>query len=168
MTTPAELAVKLDRVADDLFGAGRAGLLKRTGGKLEPEVAKAVARTQVSHGSLTDLAMSGWRRNSPVTIRGTHRLVGDDLEVAPEGKAKGPMRVLESGRKAYTSGDRRISGVRVRKKDGVLVNKTRKVSRNTGATQGKGTWTDAKGRIAELAPRVLNDEKVAALARVFR
>lgn len=54
------------------------------------------------------------------------------------------MRVLQDGRKAYTRGDKRRKGTRLRQRTGDRVDVFRKVKRNVGAQKGRGTWTHAE------------------------
>ena len=60
------------------------------------------------------------------------------------------------------------SGLTARTKSGAVKKvRARKVRRWNGYTQGKGTWSDASDAIVGDAARVLNEEKVAAMARHF-
>jgi len=153
------LALKLSKLRADLDGPQ---LLRDAAKDLVPLVGAAV------RADLGDLSMSHWRRSNPIEIVGmVDELATGGVEIAPARKARGPMRVLESGRKAYAAGDRRVSGTRVRQRDGVVVAKTRRVKRTTGAAGGRGTWSDADEMIRERAPAALNAQKVAALGRYF-
>lgn len=115
---------------------------------------------------LGDQSMSGWRRNSPIPVTGVGKVVSDtEIEVAPAARAKGPMRVLEQGRQSYAAGDRRSSGSYVSKKTGERRAKSRKVKRNTKATVGKGTWSDALALMADRVPKRVDDQVVDAIRR---
>ncbi len=165
----AELAHKIDLLRDELSGANLEAVLGSVGRELVPLVSEAVARTPGGKGSLSDGSMSHWRRGKPIPITGTASVrFGTQLEVAPSIAARGPMRVLEDGRKGYRAGDRRASGYYVRKRDGVRMTRTKVVKGFTGEAGGKGTWTAATAAIRDKAPGELNKAKVAAMARIFR
>ena len=156
-----DLGRRLDMMARDLSAKGMESRLAKVGRDLAPLVDRAV------QGEIGDQSMSGWSRKRQVEIVGTSSVRDGLLTVEPKGVAKGPMRVLESGRNAYAAGDRRTSGFYVSKKTGERRQKSRKVKRTTGATKGKGTWSDAAEAIAREAPGRINDQKVAAMARHF-
>lgn len=120
-------------------------------------------------GDLGDTSMSGWRRGSPIDASATRVTANGDgsVTVSPAGKSAGPMRVLESGRQAYTAGDSRTAGFRTRKRDGARVQKNRRVKRNVGATKGKGTWSDAEQLIDQRTPRRVYRETTKVLREVF-
>lgn len=158
----ADLNRKLDQMARDIGGQNRKVDLNEMGKLLEPEVRRAV------EAAIGDDSMSNWRRGAPILIVGAHQVIGDTVAIDPSPRSRGPMRVLESGRKAYAKGDTRISGTRIRKKDGAVVAKRRRVKRNIGATAGKGVWTDATERIAARAPEVANEVRVVrTMDRLF-
>ena len=164
----AAFARKLERVQHDLSPEGFREQLDRVGRKLADEVDAAVKSTPAARGSLSDMSMSGWRRSRPIPITGFHKVTGDGIEVAPARMSRGPMRVLESGRASYGAGDRRQSGTRVRKKDGQRVDRYRKVKRNVGGTDGKGTWSVASGKVVAKATPMLHDEELRVMTRWFR
>ena len=119
-------------------------------------VAKDTAKDvdEAVRADLGDQSMSGWRRGSPIPVTGTAEVVSaTEIKVSPPRTALGPMRVLEQGRQSYAAGDRRAAGSYVSKKTGERKAKTRKVKRNTKATAGKGTWSDAvrlmQGRVGK-------------------
>jgi len=132
----ADLKHRLVLVERQQAGAALAARLKAVGMQTKPDIAAAVRST------LGDQSMSHWRRAKPIPIEGAFNVSGSVLEMVPTNMAKGPMRVLQDGRQAHTAGSRRNSGTRVNKA-GERVQKTRKVSRTSGATAGKGTWTVA-------------------------
>lgn len=151
--TPAELAPKL---------------LVMSRVDLVPLVNRAVRSTPSKGGhSLGDGSMSGWSRRSQIEIEGRAARSGDDVEIVPKGRAAGPMRVLESGRKSYQVGDVRHAGFRTRKRTGERVAKSRKVKRVVGSVEGKGTWSRAAEEIARVAPPLANRIKQQAIARQF-
>lgn len=94
-----------------------------------------------------DPAFSGWKNKAgdpmPLETRGIPQADGSAL-LAPTRMSAGLWTVAQSGRKGYREGDKRQSGTRTRKSDGVVVNKYRKVKRNTGPTAGKNTADDAR------------------------
>jgi len=146
------LEKKLDGVAAEFDGRARKSRLEAIGKLCEKDVDRPV------QGDLGDLSMSGWRHKSPIDVVGHSEMAtsvdfGIFVSPAVKGgawrKGLGLMRVLQDGRKAYSKGDKRQSGWRVRKKDGAVVAKNRKVKRNTGATKGKDTWDDAVKLIDE-------------------
>ena len=113
--------------------------------------------------------MSHWRRGAPVPITGTAKVLGPTtVEILPQRRAAGPMRVLESGRQAYAAGDRRISGTYTSKKTGERRTKTRKVKHATGATEGKNTWTHAVERMVPTMSDVYHAEFVVDVTRNIR
>jgi len=145
--------------------SGQAGKqrLERVARQTKTDVDEAV------RGDLGDLSMSGWSRKKPYDIRGRYDIISDhEFEVNPDRKARGPMRVLESGRQAYQMGDTRSGGFRTRKKDGARVEKRRKVKRATGATKGKGTWSDATKLMSERVPGRVDAEVRKAIGKFFK
>ena len=134
----ADLKHRLVLVERQQSGAALNARLKAVGMQTKPDIAAAVRST------LGDQSMSHWRRANrpPIPIEGAFQVLPSVLEMSPTGMAKGPMRVLQDGRQAHTAGSRRNSGTRINKA-GDRVQKTRKVSRTSGATAGKGTWTVA-------------------------
>ena len=165
------LQKKLDNVAQEFDGRARKSRLVAIGKECEKDVEKAI------RGDIADLSMSGWSRKKPMDVTG-HSEIADsvDMGLFIAGAAKvgvwhrglGAMRVLQGGRKAYAAGDKRRSGTRVRKKDGAVVTKFRKVKRNVGATQGKGTWDDAVELIdSNIAERIHKGIVLDTLHRYF-
>jgi hypothetical protein len=140
-------AKKIERVADELNGEAARERLTRVAVKTKPDVAEAVK------GDLGDTSMSGWRRGKPFDIGGRYEIKSDtEFEITPQRKGYGPMRVLEQGRQAYSAGDKRRKGSYKSKKTGLVTERFRAVKRNVGATQGKGTWSDAVGLMQDRVP----------------
>jgi hypothetical protein len=152
-----QLNAKLDRLAHD-FGKIGERVAKDSVG----DVGDAV------RGSIGDTSMSGWMRGNPVEIVGRAVKVSEGYAVEPAGKAKGPMRVLQSGRNAYAAGDRRNSGTYTSKKTGEIRQKTRKVKRATGAHGGKGTWDQAERLIQTNLPARASKALHEIMAKTFR
>lgn len=148
-----EMEAHVAAIQAKVAGPAARGRMKDVGGWGVRCIEKAVAATPAKDGDLGDRSMSGWhgKGQQPFKLTGHIEVKPDArvVEVAPaaEGsgwrKGAGPMRVLEAGRSAYTQGDRRKSGTYVSKKTGERRDKTRKVRQNMGATEGKGTWTNA-------------------------
>jgi hypothetical protein len=111
---------KIDRLATELGDRAIADLNKRVGMETKGDVNKAV------QGDLGDLSMSNWRRGRPIQISGRFDVEGGDLIISPAARARGPMRVLEDGRRAGRS-----RGTR------------RRASRPVSSSRGKSTWSDA-------------------------
>jgi hypothetical protein len=165
------LSKKLDGLMGELSGENARRRLEVAGKKMEPLVAQAV------QNDIGDHSLSGWTHKAPMNITGhSEKAKSTDtgIFIAPGAadtlwhRGLGAMRVLESGRNSYAAGDRRVSGSRVRKKDGQRVAKTRKVKGNVGATKGKGTWADAETLIDAHAARAINDALVqVALEKYF-
>ena len=110
---------KLRAIEDDLSDRR---VMSRIGVAAKRDVEEAV------RGDLGDMNMSNFpRRGRPVNLAARFDVVGDDsVKVAPAGKAKGGLRILNDGRQAGVSRSRRG-----------------RVSRNVGATAAKRTWDDA-------------------------
>jgi hypothetical protein len=136
-----------------------------TGDALVPFVNRAVAATPARRGSLSDRSMSHWHAKGSEPFKLTGKAVaskdGRRVVVRPAAetvtwsKGLGPMRALTDGRAAYAAGDRRQSGTYTSKKTGLTTAKTRKVKRATGATRGKGTWTNAEAAMVKATPGVV-------------
>jgi hypothetical protein len=114
------LARKVDRLATEFSDRAIADLNKRVGMETKKDVDAAVK------GDLGDLSMSNWRRGKPIQVTGRFDIDGDSLVISPAARSRGPMRVLEDGRRAGTA-----RGTRRRR------------SRPVSATAGKSTWSDA-------------------------
>lgn len=139
--------LRVERLEAEFDGTAEAARLRRLGELSKPDISAAV------RNDLGDLSMSGWKRGNPFEIGGMYEVVGPhEVEMAPARKVRGPMRVLEQGRAAYQSGDRRVGGTYITKRTGEVRTKYRKVKRTMGATQGKGTWTDAEAIMAAKMP----------------
>jgi hypothetical protein len=144
----ASLTRTLEGLAGEFDGTNARKRLEVVARQTAKDVDEAV------RADLGDQSMSGWRRGSPIPVTGDAKVVSDnEISVSPMRRALGPMRVLEQGRQSYSAGDRRTSGSYVSKKTGERKQKTRKVKRNTKATAGKGTWSDAvllmQGRVGQ-------------------
>jgi hypothetical protein len=133
-------ARKMDRLATEFGDRAIADLNKRVGMETKKDVDAAV------RGDLGDLSMSNWRRGRPIQVSGRFDVEGDSLIISPAARARGPMRVLEDGRRAGQS-----RGTR------------RRASRRVSSSRGKSTWSDAvrimergvPGRIAKQVNRAI-------------
>jgi hypothetical protein len=114
------LARKMDRLATEFGDRAVADLNKRVGMETKKDVDAAV------RGDLGDLSMSNWRRGKPIQISGRFDVEGSDLIISPAARSRGPMRVLEDGRRA-----------------GVARARRGRAGRRVSSSRGKSTWTDA-------------------------
>lgn len=140
----SSFAVKLDRLAERLGGDAA---LKSLATKLGV-FAKKDAEKAASADLGGDPKFSGWAK-APLTTRFEHTSPGV-IEFGPQGKARGPWRVAESGRRAGMS-----KGTRKRK------------PRNMGATAGKDSWSDAMKIMEAQTPGRVQDEVVQHLRKTF-
>jgi hypothetical protein len=154
----AAFALKVDKVLNELDDPG----LFRAVGMEGKKLADRAVRNDIG-----DMSMSGWRRGNPFDVKSRFDVAERTVEISPERRAKGPMRVLEEGRKAYNAGDSRSSGSRVRKRDGAVIAKTRKVKRNVGAHGGKGTWSDATADMERELPKAAHQHVTRVLRKHF-
>jgi hypothetical protein len=140
------LARKMDEFADKISGQAMARTLSTIGVKAKADVGEAV------RGDLGDMSMSNWRRGRPIQLSARFDVQGDDtIEVTPTPRARGPMRVLEQGRRA-----------------GVSRGTRRRRARPVSASAGKGTWSDASRLIAERTPRRVAAAVHDAMRATFR
>ncbi len=146
-----------------LIGQARTDMLNDVGEKAASLFDAAV------RSDLGDQSMSNWRYKRPIPVVAEHKVTGaDTVVVTPKRPAKGPFKVLDQGRSAYAAGDRRVSGKRTRKRDGAVLDKTRVVKRNTGATAGRGTWDDGATEVARQVPEVVMEAVHGTLKGVLR
>lgn len=140
------LARKIDRLADDLTGRAMREALNKVGQAAKDDVAEAVRR------DLGDLSMSNWRRGRPIQLVARYDMVGDTgLAVTPAKRARGPMRVLQEGRRAGVSKGRRG-----------------RAPRRYGSSAGKGTWTNATRLVERRTTGRVAPEVRKAIARQFK
>lgn len=165
---PADMArvrKRMDAFADEISGKAQADRLRRLARDLQREAVEAVRESPARSGSLADGSMSGWHRGRPVRLatRVTSHLAGDrkTLLVTPD-RTAGLWRVLESGRRAQTKGDRIARGVT--KKGNVRM---RRVKRTMGATEGKGTWSRASEAMVRRSRAELPRHVVSTFRKTF-
>jgi hypothetical protein len=109
---------------------------------------KSVGKSAVQ-ADIGDLSMSNWRRGRPIQIGLRFDVVsGSAVEIKPNPRASGPMRVLEQGRRAGMSNGRKRKG-------------------RVGATAARRTWTDATKRMEKELPKVVHRHTQATLRRLF-
>ena len=155
----AAFALKVDKTIKDLADEKMLKAVGEAGDKIAEHAVRA---------DIGDMSMSGWQRGKPFDVKSRWDIVGPlSVEITPERRARGPMRVLEEGRRAYVAGEKRASGTRVRKRDGVSVTKYRKVKRNVGATKGKQTWSDATEVMGRELPKVAHEHVTKVLRKHF-
>lgn len=130
---------RLYGLSDDMRTKGVDEIHKAVGLAAKESVVDAVTRTPAKDGSLADGVMSGWPR--PIVARYDSK--GDVVSIRPQGRATGPMRVLEDGRQAYSAGDLRVRGYGKVRANGFRTVKSATVNGRVGATRGKRTWSNA-------------------------
>ena len=165
-----DLARRYERVVGELNGKGGRRRLGQVGMRAKPEIAHAV------RGDIGDLSMSGWRRGAEVEITGRFDVVSDTAVVmSPEKRARGGMRVLQSGRNHGDAsgfqgpGVNRSTGETQRTKSGgVRKVRARQGRRWNGVTDGKETWTHAEERLSKVMSGYYHDEFVADTTRLLR
>lgn len=164
------LANKMQAFANLLSPDDVKAMLAKVGIRMKPEVAAGVQRTPARRGSLRDGSMSGWGRKDGTPFNLVGRYEQPDwhtLEIVPDPKSRGPIRVLEVGRRAYQAGDARAKGTYTSKKTGERRTRYRKVKRNIGATSGKGTWSDVSRVVDVKAPAAFAEERVRAISKIL-
>ena len=87
---------KLARFSDEVSGVQLRKRLERVAEASVKDVDAAV------RADLGDNSMSNWSRRQQVAIVGAVEVKAGEVAVVPKGQAKGPMRVLESGRQSYS------------------------------------------------------------------
>ena len=124
----------MGRLADEFSPRGMRPDLNKLGMVAKADAARAVT------GSIGDLSMSHWRRGNPIPIVSRFDVEGTVLTVQPAPRGRGPMRVLEDGRRARDA----QSKVSFRQlKSGAVKVRRGKTTARSGATKGKQTWTHA-------------------------
>jgi hypothetical protein len=152
---------KLGLLQKEWSGAAGRARVMAVAKAVAPLVDEAVRRTPADRGSLADGSMSGWRRSKPIVLVGKVTVSG--AEVAIEPNAKGPMRVLESGRQASVQGPLITSGG----KSGIRKVSRARRKRFSVASQGKGTWTDATDMIVKAAPPLMSKQLEMSMGKFF-
>jgi hypothetical protein len=162
---------KLRAFGQEFQGDRLRRIMRDVGMESKGDVDKAV------RSDLGDLSMSGWRRGRPIQITGRFDLGrrAGDVEISPQKRARGPMRVLEQGRNKGSGfgfagpGINTRTGVTSFTASGrVRQQRSRRGRRWNGYTAGKGTWSDAvKIMERQTPPRVAKAVR-RALVQTFR
>ena len=138
MTTLPQLAFKLERVAKDLTDAK---LLQAVGME-----GKRIGTDSIRADTGGDARMSNWRRGRPINLATRFDLVGESaVEIAPAKRARGPVRVLNEGRKAGSS----------------------RRGRPVSASRGKGTWDRSTQSMGVELPKVAARHTTQVLRKHF-
>jgi hypothetical protein len=135
MTTDLNgLERKLDNLADDITGKALKRALDQAG------VAGKRLADQEVRSALGDMSFSNWRRGRPIQIRTRYEHTGDtEITFKPSGRAVGPMRVLNDGRRGG----------------------------NHGTTLGHHSWDAAVRSMETELPKPVGDHVRAALRKQF-
>lgn len=156
--TLGSYADKVRRFEQALQGPDAEKLLNVVGKAAKQDAAEAV------EADLGDRSMSHWRRGNPIELAARYDVRSDsEVEVLPTPRSRGPWRVMEDGRRAGSAYDLVQVG-RVRK-DGTRRGRSR--GRNSGATQGKNTWTEASALMEQRTPERVQDEHVKLIRRTL-
>ena len=149
----ARLHRKLDKAAREFDGRALDERLLKIGKEASRFVDDAVKATPSKLGSLADGSMSHWRRGRPFRLYGVAKVAGRArVVVAPAPQSRGPMRVLEDGRKASTKGQLYGKATRKATKKRGTYTQLAMRKRTSGATEGKRTWTHATTVMARYVP----------------
>lgn len=129
-------ARKVNRLEKDLTDEA---MLKSVGLK-----GKQIGTAAIS-GEIGDTSLSNWRRGRPVDMKSRFDIKGDAVVIGPNKRGRGPVRVLNEGRKAGTS----------------------RKGRPVSASSGKGTWNRAQDEMARELPKVAQRHAVKVIRRTF-
>lgn len=137
---------------------------------------------------LGDSSMSGWRRRSPVPLLGrfdvfdsdqpvTETATGKKLVYRPVPRARGPMRVLESGRHmgnaSAAAGPSVVrtgaaAGTTRRRADGsIAIDRRTKRKKWNGYTRPMQTWSDASSLMSTRIPPVAERSIINTIVRAM-
>ena len=134
----ASFARKVDKVLDELSNEA---MLKQVG-----MAGKRIGGEEIRADSGGDGKLTNWRRNRPINLAPRFDLKGQNaVEIAPTVRGRGPVRVLNEGRKAGVS----------------------RRGRPYGASTGKGTWDRATGEMERELPRVAHEHVTKVLRKHF-
>jgi hypothetical protein len=95
--------------------------------------------------------MSNWRRGKPIQVTGRFDVDGDSLIISPAARARGPMRVLEDGRRA-----------------GVARARRGRAGRRVSSSRGKSTWSDAVSIMEREVPERIAKQVNKAIRQALR
>jgi len=134
----ARLAAKLDKVAKDLTDERLLNAVGMEG--------KKIGTTEIRADTGGDARMTNWRRGRPINLAARFDVQGADaVQIAPAPRARGPVRVLTSGRQAGQS----------------------RRGRPVSASRGKGTWDRAGVEMQTELPKVAAKHTTAVLRKHF-
>lgn len=164
--TFASFAKRIDTFADGLRDPELRAVMGKVGEGAQGDADKAV------RDDLGDDEFSGWP-GALLATQVEHKGEGK-IEVAPTPRGRGPFRVAQDGRNQNEAGLRtnargqlqRRSGSRLRKRDGVRVEKWKRTRWN-GRTAPMHTWDDAEQLIDRNTARRVELEVQKALGRTF-
>ncbi len=127
---------KVNRLEKDLTDEA---MLKAVGLK-----GKQIGTSAIS-SELGDTSLSNWRRGKPVDMKSRFDIKGDSVVIGPNKRGRGPVRVLNEGRKAGTS----------------------RKGRPVSSSRGKGTWNRAQDEMERELPKTANRHAVKVIRKHF-
>jgi hypothetical protein len=101
--------------------------------------------TSAISSEIGDTSLSNWRRGKPVDMKSRFDIKGDSVVIGPNKRGRGPVRVLNEGRKAGTS----------------------RKGRPVSSSQGKGTWNRAQAEMERELPKTANQHAVKVIRKHF-
>jgi hypothetical protein len=101
--------------------------------------------TSAISSEIGDTSLSNWRRGRPIDMKSRFDIKGDAVVIGPNKRGRGPVRVLNEGRKAGTS----------------------RKGRPVSSSQGKGTWNRAQDEMERELPKVANRHAVKVIRKHF-
>jgi hypothetical protein len=155
---------KSDQMAAELDGRQARATLHETAKNCALWDAPAAVRADIG-----DLSMSNWWRGRPIEIVAQApegKATPLQAVVEPKGRARGPWRVLQDGRRAMSAGEGKLRFVQTKTKG--LRTRHRIVKRNQGATAGKNTWSDATVLMTVRAKREVPNRIDKAFVRIWK
>jgi hypothetical protein len=133
----AAFARKVDKVLDEIDDPGLFRAVGMAGKKLG---------TAAVQNDIGDTSMSNWRRGRPINLSSRFDVVSENtVEIAPGKRARGPVRVLNEGRKPGVS----------------------RRGRPVSGSRGKNTWSDATEAMERELPRVAHEHVTRVLRKHF-
>ncbi len=161
--TFASFAKRLDTFMDGLKNPELERVMRTIGKAAEKDVERAV------DADIGGNTFSGWPKATITTEQ--HHPAQGQVEVRPRGKARGPVRVAESGRNQGNASGFAGPGLNVRtgnrSRGGVRQTGVRRSKRWNGVTAPKYTWSDAEKVIERETPKRLETEIRRAIRKAF-
>ena len=137
-TTLPQFSAKLDRIAKELTDERLLNAVGMEG--------KRIGTTEIRADTGGDAKMTNWRRGRPINLATRFDIQGEStVQIAPAARARGPVRVLTSGRRAGES----------------------RRGRPVSASTGKGTWDRAGVDMQTELPKVAAKHTTAVLRKHF-